>query len=237
LTPHAPQAGRQKPVLEGGAVTQCSRFSGEHWHVMPGIVDRRAAAKAATMLADDCAILADYNAIGIGLDLDRPPHGARGDRVLIIVEAYQAGLRDRRLRRVEPVEWPSNPHELRPLLFESLPDRAVGQLGMLVRFGIDNTSVEQPGVQLVIACHPQPWCEETLTHHPDLVLDLPLFPARGRRAGSGLDQVMATHPQKAAVELAVFADEHGFDRRLHVVVDAARAGPLEESKGAIVRVD
>jgi hypothetical protein len=48
---------------------------------------------------------------------------------------------------------------------------------------------------------------------------------------------MATDPQKAAVELAVFANEHGFDRRLHVVVDAARAGPLEESKGAIVRAD
>ena len=49
----------------------------------------------------------------------------------------------------------------------------------------------------------------------------------------GLDQVMATHSQKAAVELAVFADEHGFDRRVHVVVDAARAGSLEESKGAV----
>ena len=44
---------------------------------------------------------------------------------------------------------------------------------------------------------------------------------------------MATHPQKAAVELAVFADKHGFDGRLHVVVDAARARPLEESKGAV----
>jgi hypothetical protein len=35
---------------------------------MPGIVDRLAAAKAAAMLADDCVILADHNAIGIGLD-------------------------------------------------------------------------------------------------------------------------------------------------------------------------
>jgi hypothetical protein len=48
---------------------------------------------------------------------------------------------------------------------------------------------------------------------------------------------MATHPLKAAVELAVFADEPGFDRRLHVVVDAARAGPLEERKGAVVGVE
>jgi hypothetical protein len=32
---------------------------------------------------------------------------------------------------------------------------------------------------------------------------------------------MAAHPHKTAVELAVFADEHGLDRRLHVVVDAS----------------
>jgi hypothetical protein len=48
---------------------------------------------------------------------------------------------------------------------------------------------------------------------------------------------MATHLQKAAVELAVLADQHGFDRRFHVVVDAARAGSLEESKGAVVGVE
>jgi hypothetical protein len=83
---------------------------------MPGIVDRLAAAETAVMLADDCALLADHNAIGrrvrplagprtgAGLDLDRPADGARGDRVFVVVEAYQAGLRDRRLRRVEPVE-------------------------------------------------------------------------------------------------------------------------------------
>ena len=79
LTPQALQAGRQEPVLEGGAVTQCTGLPGEHRHVMPGIVDRLAAAEAAVMLADDCAILADHNAIGVGLDLDWPADGARGD--------------------------------------------------------------------------------------------------------------------------------------------------------------
>ena len=76
LTPHAPQAGRQKPVLEGGTVTPCAGLSGEHRHVMPWVIGRLAAAEAAAMLADDRAILADHNAIGIGLDLDRPSHGA-----------------------------------------------------------------------------------------------------------------------------------------------------------------
>ena len=62
---------------------------------MPGIVNRLAAAEAAAMLADDRAILADHDAIGISLDLDRPTDGARSDRVLIVVEPHQAGLRDR----------------------------------------------------------------------------------------------------------------------------------------------
>src|ERR1700738_299382 len=108
---------------------------------------------------------------------------------------------------------------------------------MLVLFGVGDASIEQPGVQLLVARHSQPRREEALAHYPDLVLDLPLLPTRGRRAGGWLDQVMPAHPQKAAVELAVFADEHGFDRRLHVVVDAARAGSFEESKGAVVRVE
>ena len=108
---------------------------------------------------------------------------------------------------------------------------------MLVRLGVGDAAVEQPGVQLLVARHPQPRREEALAHHPDLVLDLPLLPARRRRAGGRLDQVMAAHPQKAAVELAVLADEHGLDRRLHVVVDAARARALEEGEGAVVRVE
>ena len=123
------------------------------------------------MFADDRAVLADHQAIGIGLDLDRPADGTRGDRVLVVVEPHQTGLRDRGLSRVEPVEWPSNLHQLRSFRLESLPDRAVGQFGMLVRFGVGDASVEQPGVQLLVARYPQPRREETLAHHPDLVLD------------------------------------------------------------------
>ena len=32
------------------------------------------------------------DSLGIGMDVDRPADGARGDRVLVAVEAYQAGL-------------------------------------------------------------------------------------------------------------------------------------------------
>src|SRR3954466_13458281 len=59
-----------EPVLERGAVAQGAGLPGEHRHVMPGIIDCLAAAEAAAMLADDCALLADHNAIDISLDLN-----------------------------------------------------------------------------------------------------------------------------------------------------------------------
>src|SRR5829696_9803598 len=103
---------------------------------MPGIVDCLATAEAAAMLADDRTVLADHDAIGIGLDLDRPPDGARCDRVLVVVEPHQAGLRDRCLDRAEAIERTTDRYELRALRLEDLPDRPVGQFGMLVRFGV-----------------------------------------------------------------------------------------------------
>jgi hypothetical protein len=38
---------------------------------------------------------------------------------------------------------------------------------MLVRLGVGDTSVEQPGVQLLVARHPQPRRDEALAHQPD----------------------------------------------------------------------
>jgi hypothetical protein len=61
---------------------------------MPGVIDRIAAAEGAPMFADDPAVLADHDAIGIGLDLDRAPDRAGGHRVLVVVETHQAGLGD-----------------------------------------------------------------------------------------------------------------------------------------------
>ena len=91
---------------------------------------------------------------------------------------------------------------------------------MPVRLGVGDRLIEQPGVQLVVALDPQPRREEALAHQPDLVLDLALLPARRRRAGDRVDQVMPAHLQEAAVVGPLLADEDRLDRGLHVVVDA-----------------
>src|SRR5262249_4616473 len=81
------------------------------------------------MLADNGAVLPDDNAVGIGLDLDRPPTATRADRELFAVEATQAGLGNRGLRAADPFEPPADGHELGARRFKparpfgrSLPD-------------------------------------------------------------------------------------------------------------------
>jgi hypothetical protein len=79
LTPEPLQIGREHPVLEWSPVPQSARLAGEDRHVMPGIVDCRAAAKGTGMVGDDTPILADDDAIGLDLDVNRTADGAGVD--------------------------------------------------------------------------------------------------------------------------------------------------------------
>src|ERR1019366_5186158 len=129
------------------------------------------------MLGNDASVLADYDAIGVGMNLDRPPDCAGHDRVFVVVEAHQAGLRDRCRHRVESVEPTSIRNKLWPFGFEHLPDRLFGQFRMAMRFGVGDALVQQPDVQLVQRLEAQPWREEALPDKPNLILDLALLPA------------------------------------------------------------
>src|SRR3954453_232922 len=230
---HPPQGARQNPVPERRPVPESSWLAGQDGHVVPGIVDGLVAAEPAGMLGDDLAVLADHDAVGIGLDFDGPTDRPGRDRVLVVVEAHQAGLRDRRRRAVEAIEPAGIGHQRGALGLEHRPHRLVPHLGMAMGLGMGDAAVEQPGVHLLVAREPQTRREEALAHQTDLVLDLPLLPARRRRAG--FDQIMAAHLEKAPVEPALLADEHGVD--LHVVVDAACAGAAEKGEAAVMSVE
>ena len=237
LAPYTFDRSRKHPVLEGSAVAQRSGFASQHRHVMPGIVDGIAAAERASMLGNDASVLADHNAVGVGMNLYRPPDSAGRDRVFIVVEPHQAGLRDRCRHRVESVEPAGIGNELRSLGFEHLPDRLFGQFWMPVRLGVGDALVQQPRVQLIEGFEPQPRREEAFTNQPDLVLDLALLPARRWRAGNRIDQVVAAHLHEAAIVETPFADEDRLHGGLHVVVDAAHAGALEQSECPVVGVE
>ena len=106
-----------------------------------------------------------------------------------------------------------------------------------MRLRVRHALLEQPGIQLLIALELEPRREEALADIANLVLDLAFLPARCRRAGRRLDEMVAHQLQEAAVEGPFLADEHGVDRRLHIVVDAALAGALEEGERLLVGVE
>jgi hypothetical protein len=166
------------------------------------------------MPADQPAVLAQVDPVGVGVDLDRPPHRAGRDRVLVVVEADEAGLGDGRHHLVEAVEGPAIGHEARTLGLEDLPDRPAGDLGVRLAPGPGDGPLHQPVVELLEAPDPDAGAEQPVPRRADLVLDLPLLPARGRRAGRRLDEVVAAHLQEAAVERALLADEHRVHRGL-----------------------
>src|SRR5215208_1707492 len=78
--------------LKGSAIAQRAGLAGEHRNVMPGVIDRLAAAERAGMLGDDPAVLADHDMVGIGMDFDWTSDGTGGHGVFVVVEAHQAGL-------------------------------------------------------------------------------------------------------------------------------------------------
>lgn len=142
-TPDPLDRGRQHPVFEGSTVAQGAGFAGEHRHIMPRVVDGIAAAKGSRVLGNDASILTDHDAIGIGLNLDRSSDCAGCDRVLVVVEAHQAGHRDRCRHRMEAVEAAN---EFGAFGFEHFPDRLIDQLRVAMSLGVGDALVQQPGV-------------------------------------------------------------------------------------------
>ncbi len=45
------------------------------------------------MLGDDPPVLADDDAVGVGVDVDRAADDARAHRISVVVEPHEAGLR------------------------------------------------------------------------------------------------------------------------------------------------
>ena len=98
------------------------------------------------MLPDDPAVLPDLHTLGISPDLDRPPDRACDDRVLVVVEAHETGLGDRRRHAMKAVEVADIGHQALALGFEHLPDGLLFDLGMIMSLGMANALVQQPGV-------------------------------------------------------------------------------------------
>ena len=138
---------------------------------------------------------------------------------------------------MESVEADAIRNELRPLLLKDVPDRPPALFGMGVRLGPDDTFVDEPGVQLVVALTLSRGVRKRSRTSPTWFSCLTFLPTRSRRAGDRVDEVMRAHLEETAIVLAVLAHEDRLHRRLHVVVDSAPAGAPKEREGAVVRVE
>jgi hypothetical protein len=101
-----------------------SRFARQHGLVVPGVEHLLVLTEHAPVLPHHPAVLAQLDPLGIGPDLDRPPHRARHHRVLVVVKPHQAGLGHRGRHGMEPVEPPGIRHKAWPLRLERLPRRS-----------------------------------------------------------------------------------------------------------------
>src|SRR6201987_6555070 len=106
------------------------------------------------MLGNDPTVLADHDAVRIGLDLNRPPDGARCHRVLVVIETHQTGLGDRGWYGMEAIEPTRIRHELGSLGLEDLPDGPVGELRLPMRLGVLDIAgaARQDGASLWKSC-------------------------------------------------------------------------------------
>ena len=132
LALHPADRNRQVPRLERSSVAQGTGFAGQDGDVVQGVIDGFAAPEGTRVAADDSAVLPAFEPIGIGLDLDRTPHGAGIDGVSVVVEPHEAGLGDGSRNRVESIERANVGHQARSLFFEYLPDRLLPHLGVFV---------------------------------------------------------------------------------------------------------
>src|SRR4051812_19492149 len=106
-------------------------------------------------------------------------------------------------------------HQRGALVLKHLPDRALSELGMTGAPGIGDALVRKPAIELVERLHLRAGSEQQVAHGADLVLDLALLPARRRRAGDRIDEVVRAQLQEALIVDAGAADKYGVDRRLH----------------------
>jgi hypothetical protein len=73
--------------LKGAPLRKAPGLRARHRDVVPRVVERSPTAERTGMFGDDPPVLADYDAVGIGMNLDRTPDCVGCHRVLVVVEA------------------------------------------------------------------------------------------------------------------------------------------------------
>ena len=100
------------------------------------------------MVADDRPVLADHDALGIGLDLHRPADGPRHDAVPVVIEPHEARLGHRADLDAAPIKRAPVRDQRGAFRLEHLKDRALGLIGMRLTASRGDTLIKQPRIEL-----------------------------------------------------------------------------------------
>jgi len=90
---------------------------------------------------------------------------------------------------MEAVEWAAIGHQHGALDLKHLEHGLVRLLRMRLLLGVGDAAVGEPSIKVLKRLERRSWRKELLADDTDLVLDLPLLPARPRGTGGRLNQV------------------------------------------------
>lgn len=151
---HATKGAGQHPVLEGGTAALRVGLFRQHWHEMPGVVDRLSLGEAAFVFADKLAVLFDNDAVCTGINVDGESNRLGHHRILVIVKGDETGLGGPCRHTTNAIERASIGDDTCALGFEHLEHRAL----LLLRGAKMNA--DYPRKEVEITCRLTSWTED-----------------------------------------------------------------------------
>lgn len=111
---------------------------------MPRIANGLVTPERTRTFADDPAVPADHNTVGMGMHISRASHRIGAHQVLVVAKAHQAGLERRGRHRMEAVKPDGTGHKPRGSIPSRADDQANGAgIGVIAEHGVQDSGFEE----------------------------------------------------------------------------------------------
>ena len=230
-----------RKLSEGSAVAKRTGLALDDSQIVPPVIDGlprsfMRPAEDALMLAYDLAFCRDDQPIRIDPEADRSIGEGGRDAIAVPLQMDETGRRypfgvfDKSIER--PRDW----HESLSLF---CPDIGNGAAHLAMRCHCPEclATLFQPVIQGIQRGKARDGLPEPVASILDVLLDLPLLPARRGIAELGLEQVVTGHRLEADVDITLLAATDLVYSGPHIVIDAAPWNATEHTEGMGVGVE
>jgi len=229
------------PVAAPWLTAQSAGFALDDRKVMPPVVDRprwqvMGALDQSWMFTEHLSLGGDDDPLGVDAQADGPVGKGCRHAVAIALEVDEAGRRHPLALLDEAVEGRRRRHQGGALFCPDIGNRARQRAMRDLAPEFDAAPFE-PGVQGRQIGKVRHWLPEPVARVLDVLLDLPLLPARRRITELRLEDIVAGHGEEAEVDLPLLAPADAIDRCLHVVVDAPPGHAAEHTEAVPMRIE